>query len=144
MIIKNHKETYRIVGEKLEIDYEIVRSIGDFIYDDLGKRIEDFKHREIYVYCLGAFRFRRKKTEEYIERALKAREFMTRVKRPEEQIQLAERRIEEKIIKMRILISEWDQLMEAKTKFKIRKKEYVDGNLQEQKGDLGGTKESSI
>lgn len=144
MIIKNHKETYKIVGEKLEVDYEIVRSIGDFIYDDLGKRIEDFKHREIYVYCLGAFRFRRKKTEEYIDRVNHIRETMIKLKRPIEQINLAEVRIKEKVSKMKLLIDEWDKLMEAKSKFKIRKKEYVDGNLQEQKGNLGGTKEPSI
>lgn len=144
MIIRNHRDVYKKVADKLDIDYETIKLIGDFTWGDLHSRIEEFQNREIYVYGLGSFKFRKKKTDEYIARAPKLRETLSRFKKSEEVIQAAEQRMKERLEKIKPLMDEWNKLIEEKEKFKSVRQEYDNRNLQEQKGDLGGTKEQSI
>ena len=61
MIIKNHKEIYKNVAEKLELPYDIIELIGNFTWSELGKSLENFEHRQTYIYKLGSFRFRKRR-----------------------------------------------------------------------------------
>lgn len=144
MIIKNHKDVYKIVAENLNLDYETIRLIGDCAYEELGKKMDAFENRENYMFGLGCFRFRKKRSLQYIEKSKKTRFLLKNINKSEEQIVVAEEKVKEKIRKLQILIDEWDVLANARREFKQRKLEYVNRNLQESQINMGGSKEPNI
>lgn len=145
MKLRTHKDVYANVADNLNLEVDLVTLVGNFIWEDLANKLENFEHREIYVYKLGSFRFRRKKSLEYIEKVKNIRIKLTQMGRPPEQIDKAEITVANKINKMKPLLEAWDKLFADKQEFKIRKeKYYADRNIQEPDIDLGRTKEPSI
>lgn len=142
MILKTHKDAYKNVASKLELNEDLITLIGNFIYEEFGKTLDNFEHRENYMLGLGVFRFRKKKSLEYMKKVENIKEKMLQMGRPIEQGEKAEERLKPKIEKMMKLVEDWDELMAEKERFKIRKqKYYVDRDFQEQNPDLGRTKE---
>jgi hypothetical protein len=142
MILKTHKDAYKNVASKLELNEDLITLIGNFIYEEFGKSLDNFEHRENYMLGLGVFRFRKKRSLEYIGKVENIKEQMLKMGRPLEYAEIAEQRTKPKIEKMMKLVKDWDELMAEKEKFKIRKqKYYADRDIQEQNTDLGGTKE---
>lgn len=140
MIVKNYKDVYKNVAERLELNGDLIALIGNFTYEEFGKMLDNFEYRENYMLGLGVFRFRKKRSLEYISKVENIKEQMLKMGRPIEHAELAEQRLKPKIEKMMKLVKDWDELMEEKEKFKIRKQQYyADRNIQEQKSDLGGT-----
>src|ERR1700743_3575241 len=138
MILKTSKDTYKNVAEKLELSVDLVSLIGDFVWGELGKHLENFDHREIYFKSFGNIRFRKKKSLEYVKRVKDIDIRMRQMKRPEEYIQTAVERVGKKVEGMQRLIKEWDNFMLEKEKFKEMKKQYyVERNIQEQGSNLG-------
>lgn len=145
MIVKGYKDIYKGVSERLDIPYEMVELIGNFTWNKLAESIDDFRHRETYLFGLGSFRFRKKKSIHYINRMKYVKEKMLKMGRPLEHAEKAEQRVNDKIAKMKRLNKEWDEIAQARKDFKIKRVEYdANRNIQEQSSNLGGTKESNI
>ena len=143
MIQKGSKDVYTNVANKLELPYDDVSLIGNFIWNELAKKLENFEHREIYMIKLGNFRFRKKKSNEWIHFIRKCFEpgqnnYLTQNNKTIEDYQ-------PKIDAMEKLIKEWDMIKEEKEKYKLKKeKYYADRDIQKQIGDLGRTEEPNI
>jgi hypothetical protein len=145
MIIKNHKEVYKNVAERLELPYDIIELIGNFTFTELANSLDNFEHRQTYVHRLGTFRFRRKRSLEYLEKVKNIKEKMIKMGRPIEQAEVAEERLKEKIAKMNGLIESWTDWYNEREEFRERKKQYyANRDIQEQSGNLGGSKESDV
>lgn len=119
MIIPNHKDIYKAVAEKYNLDLELVEKIGSFTWADLNERIADFKNREIYMYKLGVWKFRKVKGQEYVDHLRKE---ITKIrKNPKYSEKEKDRlisKITDKIGKIVILLKEWETIIEERQQFK--------------------------
>jgi len=119
MIIPNHKDIYKAVAEKYDLDLELVEKIGSFTWGDLNERISDFKNREIYMYKLGVWKFRKLKGQKYVDHLRK--EISSIRKNPDLLDKDKERliaRITDKITKLVKLLREWEEIIEQRNQFK--------------------------
>lgn len=142
MIYKTHKDVYETVSGRLNLDYEIIRSIGDFYWGDVARRFESLENREMYLSKLGIFRFRKLASVKYIQNSAKSEMLLRSLGRSEEIISEALRKIKERTDRMEILIKEWQDITEQQKKYKEKKYAYRD--LQEQKANMGGVEEPNI
>lgn len=142
MIYKTHKDVYKTISEKLNIDYNIIKSVGDFYWEDISDRISEFKNREIYINRLGVFRFRKLESTKYISYIDKIESFMRRLNRSEESIQKAIEDANEKKRKMEVLIEEWIEIVNESRKYKEARN--ANRNIQKQNLNMGGSKEQII
>jgi hypothetical protein len=119
MIIPNHKDIYKTVSEKYGLDLELVEKIGSFTWSDLNDRISEFKNREIYMYKLGVWKFRKVKGEEHLnylrKEIAKVRKNTNYTDKEKERLI---NKIVEKIGKIAILLNEWDDIIEKRKQFK--------------------------
>jgi len=139
MIYKTHKDVYRSTAGKMNLDEDIVKTIGDFYWSDISNLIRNFSHREIYINKLGIFRFRKLASINYIKRIPKIEPLLRGGNRSEEVIQLALERASFRKERMEILIKEWDEIVLEYKKHKEDRNAKRD--IQEQKANLGGSKE---
>lgn len=119
MIIPNHKDIYKAVAEKYNLDLELVEKIGSFTWTDLNERIADFKNREIYMYKLGVWKFRKVKGQEYLNYLRKE---ITKIRKnskySEKEKDRLINKITDKIGKIVILLKEWETIIEERDQFK--------------------------
>lgn len=139
MIYKNHKDIYNSVSGKLNIDFEVIRSIGDCFWNDVTSRIDNLENREMYLNKLGIFRFRKLASVRYIENSAKSERLLRALGRSEEIITEALTKIKIRTDRMEVLIKEWEDVVNEQRKYKEKK--YAYRNLQEQKANMGGVKE---
>jgi hypothetical protein len=145
MIVKGYKDIYKGVSEKLDVPYDIVELIGNFTWRKLGESLDDFKHRETYMLGLGVFKFRKKRSLQYIKKIKNVKELLLGLGKSLEIAEAAQQRMDEKSAKMMRLNNEWDEIIQAKKEFRIKRQQYdANRNIQEQSGNMGGSKESSI
>lgn len=143
IILRDYKYIYSKVADKTNEDIKLIKSIGDYIFEELNRRVTNFENREIYVYRLGVFTFRKVKSEKIYTRLLvirKAMESLEDEERKRKSIETLDIRIE----KVKKLLEEWDRINEEKRAFKKKRDESISRSIQEQKQDMGGTKEQSI
>lgn len=137
MILKTYKDAYKNVASRLELDESVVSLLGDFVYEQLGRSLDNYEHRITYLYGLGHFTFRKLKSENYIRRIKNIESNIIRIRKYEVE---DEEKIENKVKKMEELIREWDKFLKQRETFKLKKKEYyVNRDIQEQGEDMGGT-----
>lgn len=119
MILPNHKDIYKNVAEKYNLDLKLVEAIGSYTWSDLNDRIANFKNREIYVYKLGVWKFRKVKGEEYLKALRK--EIMTIRKNEslsDKDKEVRTNKIVNKIRKIEVLVEEWNKIIEERKNFK--------------------------
>lgn len=138
MKIKTYKDVYKSVSENINEPEDTVERVGNYIWADLADRVSGLKGREFYMIKFGSFRFRKLRAEKYIK---SIPDLLTK-KNPTFGVKMYESAI---LIKDRVqeLIDEWNEILEDKRKFKEKLNE-SNGDIQESKPDLGGTKEQSI
>lgn len=129
MIYKTHKDVYRSVSGSMNIDEEIIKAAGDFYYSDIVDRVADFKNREIYLNKLGILRFRKAASLRWMSNAPKIERIMRGNNRSEESIVETLSTIDEKRIKMQVLVDEWDVIMAEYKKHKEDRR--ANRNIQE-------------
>lgn len=129
MIYKTHKDVYRSVSGSMNIDEEIIKAAGDFYYSDIVDRVVDFKNREIYLNKLGILRFRKAASLRWMNNAPKIEKVMIANNRSKESIVETLNTIDEKRIKMQVLIDEWNVIMAEYKKHKEDRR--ANRNIQE-------------
>lgn len=115
MIINNHKYIYKQVSEKYGIDPQLVEKVGSFTWQDLNRRISNFENREIYVLKLGTWKFRKRKSENWLRSLSNYRyddAFLT------EEDKIAYENKEKKIAAIRELLKQWDDIILERKQFK--------------------------
>jgi hypothetical protein len=122
MICKTHKDIYNSVSGKMNIDENIVKSIGDFYYKDISERISDFKNREIYINKLGVFRFRKAASLRWMKGVLTVEKTMKAKNRTEESIKETLEKVESKKVKMQVLVDEWNEIIAEYKKHKEQRR----------------------
>jgi len=142
MIYKNHKDVYLTVSARYDLDFDLVRLIGDFYWADISNNIEKFKHRELYVNKLGSFRFRKKESLDYLSKADRIELMMRSNNRSEEAIEETLTNLMYMKERMEILSQEWEDIRLEYHKYKEKKYAYRD--FQKQKADMGRIEESNI
>lgn len=119
MIIPNHKDIYKAVAEKYNLDLELVEKVGSFTWSDLNDRISEFKNREIYMYKLGVWKFRKVKGQDYVNNLRKE---LTQIRKnsklSEKEKEKLINKITDKITKLVKLLNEWEEIIEQKEQFK--------------------------
>lgn len=139
MILRSHKDVYKEVAITMDKDPELIKLVGDFTWADLTDRMIEFKTREMYMYGLGCFRFRRKRALKYIERSKDIKLRLIQMGRSEEVAQEGEDRVKEKIEKMTPRLKEWDELDIIYDAVQERRRIYdAERNIQKQNSNLGG------
>ncbi len=119
MILPNHKDIYKQVSEKYNIDLNLVEKVGSFTWNDLNDRISNFKNREIYMYKLGVWKFRKVKGESYLNNLRKEILMIRNAKKlSEEEKDKLINKVVEKINKISVLINEWNNIIEERKQFK--------------------------
>lgn len=139
MICKTHKDVYKTVAGKLNLDDDIIKSIGDFYWSDVSSRVENFSNRELYINKLGVFRFRKLASLKYLENIKRVEPMMRNLNRSEETIQITLVALEEKKKKIEVLIKDWEFVIGEYKKHKEIRNDYR--NLQEQKANMGRSEE---
>lgn len=139
MILRSHKDVYKEVAITMDKDLDLITLVGDFTWADLTDRMIEFKTREMYMYGLGTFRFRRKRSLSYIDKTKDIKLRLTQMGKSEEIAQEGENRVKEKIEKMMPRLKEWDELDIVYDAVQERRRIYdAERNIQKQNPDLGG------
>lgn len=132
MIIPNHKDIYKAVAEKYNLDLELVEKVGSFTWSDLNDRISEFKNREIYMYKLGVWKFRKVKGQDYVNNLRKE---LTQIRKnsklSEKEKEKLINKITDKITKLVKLLNEWEEIIEQKEQFKNEQNKNI-RNIREQ------------
>lgn len=144
MIITGPKVIYNKVAERLNIKYSLVEKVGNHVFEDVNKRIATFEDRELYIYKLGMFRFRKIKSERFISRLDGLEDRLRASGVSEENIEKALNSAFEKKDKMLVLLEQWDKILEEKMEFKIKRNESLSGDIQKQETDLGGVEKQDV
>lgn len=119
MIIPNHKDIYKAVAEKYNLDIELVEKVGSFTWSDLNDRISEFKNREIYMYKLGVWKFRKVKGQDYVNNLRKElTEIRKNSRLSEKEKEKLINKTTDKITKLVKLLNEWEEIIEQKEQFK--------------------------
>lgn len=144
MIITGPRVIYSRVAKKLEVKPELVERIGNHIYEDLNKRVANFEDRELYMYKLGTFRFRKLRSERFLDKMERQEEALRESGLDTDEIQNTLGDLVEKKEKVIILLDQWNKIIEEKYEFKTKRNESIVRDLQEPKADMGGTQEQNI
>lgn len=142
MIYKTHKDVYYTVAGKLNLDDEVIRTIGDFYWEGISDMISNFKKRQIYLNKLGVLTIRKAQSWRYINHIPKIEQMMRGAKRSEEAIRVSMENAEIKRQRIMVLLDEWEEIKKEREKYKEKKYAYRD--LQKQIKDMGGVEEQPI
>lgn len=126
MIYKTHKDIYKRLASKLNLDESIIQTIGDFYYEDIKNRMESFSHREIYINKLGSIKFRKAESLRWMKNARNTERLLIAVGREEEKIKQIMDGIDQKSAKMMILVNEWDDIIKEHKEHKKNLDAYRD------------------
>lgn len=131
MIIKKHKDIYKEASKTLELSEDLVSLLGEFVYKELCDSLTNLEYREVYVYKLGSFRFRRKKSLDYIRKSRNMKDRMLKMGHALETAEKGQHTVDTKVTRMNKLNEEWSFVMEEKQEYKKRKEQYyVDRDIQ--------------
>ncbi len=117
-MITNHKDIYRKVTEKYNLDIKLVEKIGNFTWKDLNRRVANFENREIYILKLGTLKFRKIKGEGWLDFLRKQINIIRTGNLNEQQKEELIKKIQDNIKKVEVLIKEWEDILEQKRQFK--------------------------
>lgn len=138
MIIKNYKQIFNNVAEELNVDKSLVEKVVEFTWNDLNNSISNFKKREVYVYKLGTFRFRKARAERYIRSNPHLFDFLSKTAEERKQF-LSVKTWYSKANAMQTLLEESIEILKERNEFKRKRDESINGSIQEPVEDMGGT-----
>ena len=124
MIVKKYKDIYQEVANKLDLPYSTIFLIGEFIYGKLSESMTNMEYREIYMYKLGSFRFRIKKSLEYIRKYRNMKQRMLKMGKSLESAEKGESTVNNKVERMNKLLAEYDMIVDEKKKHKQKREQY--------------------
>ena len=146
MIYKNSQHIYKQVAEKLNLPLELIEAVGTYTWKEANDIISNYKHRELYMYGFGTWRFRKMKAQKYVERSEKVKQQMLKLYPEEEPRNKVLENINYKLRIYQKFIDDWDNIIELRKEKSKIKNEYKANkrSIQEQRQDLGGIEEQSI
>lgn len=118
-MITNHKDIYKIVAEKYNLDQKLVEKVGNYTWKDLNKRVAGFDNREIYMFKLGVFKFRKLKGEQYLLFLRgQINKIRNNIRLTDEQKENLIKFTQNNIRKIEVLVNQWEDILEQKKQFK--------------------------